>query len=1086
MIKSNGMASLPGQTWKTVIKVAVVLQILASASFAVIVLPVTLPDWQAATTGAGSEPSSNWDGDLWDDLMEFAIGADPARSAPVTLSTPARRAGLRLEVKLSGEVDALLWRPTGLQGISYVLETSTDLVTWTAASAPAVIDDDVDNGELIGWTNINGSGMTATGFARLKIVLSSTLQTSYGVPLGWTTPSFAAAAEQTYGATLLPEAFYVGAVASVSGSTLTVSGTSSDDLRELWPSGKAAYMEFTEGPAEGHRIAVTLASSTAQTLALDLADSLNTTSTFPSGMVGARFVLRVFNTIDDLFPKTKFAASSDLMVADRMYWFTGTGWKVHLLYEASGVSRRWIDYFSQTDRGSTVLGVDFGYFVDRRASTALSYIQTGEVRCWRQRRVAPAGDRLMAGSYPLNQSPVNLGIMPPGGYTAEPIFAYTSIIQLWNGDVDPSTPQWGDLYFLTSNEPVEPPFWHRYGDATPVNHATDPFLTANRAAFIGSFDPVDALTEVPSGLPASLIPVNPFRDSDEDGLPDHWEMGWFASLTAQNGTGDPDSDGLTNLGEYEHGTSPIDADTDDDTVSDGDEVLAETDPNDFFNGVTPTLVIISGDAVATPVEQWTSAPLVVEVRHPDSSPWPHAKVTFQSSGVGLSAIGSGASVGSLDVTAGSDGRASVYALMPATESSDIPVSATCSTASVVFHLASGLPNGPPVVGFTSPAPASVHAEETAIAFTLSASDPDEDTLTVRLYDRSTLLGTATEADGIYSFIWVSPVAGNRVVLARATDPSGHDSWAALPVRVKEVESDIDTYGPIEGGMSFAVAASADDLRSTPFSARPIFMAKVGSVSGSTLTFDEQPDWVPSAYQTGYFLYVHSGAKTGSVLNVAGNSAHSLTLASSSHGVAANDVVALIPKWSLSSLLPADAVHAESRVFVATVAYGAPALTGTPYGLASDGLWYAEEAEFPASVFIEPWSPFRIIHHLEAAPTLFQTLGDVAVVPLRMTFEPQTEAREFWLAPGSAQALSLIESGLADAGVIREGGTPVVDTLVTRAPGSTGLVWQFLDHQWYPATGSDTGSTPVLLPGGALIINRAPSTSATTWMQPVGK
>lgn len=1085
MMKLNRLALPPHRAWKHLIGAAFVLHLLVSAGLATVVPPVTLGDWRAATPGAGTEPASNWDGDLWDDLMEFAIGADPARSTPVTLNTPVRRAGLRLEVQSSGAVDAVLWRPVGLQGISYVLETSTDLVTWTAASAPVVIDDDVDNGELIGWTNINGSGTTATGFARLKVVLSSTLQASYGGPLGWTTPSFAAAAEQTYGATLLPAAFYVGAVGSVSGSTLTVRGASSDDLRELWPAGKPAYLEFTEGPAEGHRIAVTLSSSTAQTLALDLAHSLNTTSTFPSGMAGARFVLRAFNTIDDVFPKDKFLATDSVSTSDRMYWFNSTTWKVYYLFEGWGISRRWVDYSSIDDKGETVLGVDYGYFVDRRGS-ALSFVQTGEVRAWGQRRVAPAGEWLQTGSYPLNQSPVNLGIMPSSGYTAQPIYAYTTQINRWIGDVEPGMPQWESPYYLTADEPVFPPVWHRWGDVTEINHATDPFLTANRAFFIWTYDPVDALTEVPSGLPASLMPVNPFRDSDGDGLPDYWEMGWFGSLTAQNGAGDADSDGLANLAEHEHGTSPTDADTDDDTVNDGDEVLAETDPNDFFNGVTPTLVIISGDAVATPVEQWTSAPLVVEVRHPDASPWPHARVIFQSSGVGLSATSSGAAAGALNVTAGTDGRAGVYALMPATESSDLPVSATCSTASVVFHLASGLPNGPPVIAFTSPSPASVHSEEAAIAFTLSASDPDEDALTVRLYDRSTLLGTATEDDGVYSFTWTSPVPGNRIVLARATDPSGHDSWAALPVHVKEVESDVEALGPVEGGMSFAVAASADDLRSTPFSARPVFMAKVGSVSGSTLTFNEQPDWVPSAYQTGHFLYVRSGARTGSVLNVVGNSAHSLMLASNAHGVAANDVVALIPKWSLHSLLPADAVHAESRVFVATTAYGAPALTGTPYGLASDGLWYAEEAEAPGNVFIEPWSPFRIIHPPEAAPTLFQTFGDAAMASVRVTFEPQTELQQFWLAPVSAQALSLTESGLADAGVIREGGTPVVDTLVTRGLGTTSQTWQFLDHEWYPATGTDTGSTPVLLPGGALIINRAPSTSATTWMQPAGK
>lgn len=44
-------------------------------------------------------------------------------------------------------------------------------------------------------------------------------------------------------------------------------------------------------------------------------------------------------------------------------------------------------------------------------------------------------------------------------------------------------------------------------------------------------------------------------DTDNDGLPDWWEMENFGSL-AQNGTGDPDGDGYNNLAEFRSGTNP--------------------------------------------------------------------------------------------------------------------------------------------------------------------------------------------------------------------------------------------------------------------------------------------------------------------------------------------------------------------------------------------------------------------------------------------------------------------------------------------------------------------------------------------------
>jgi hypothetical protein len=66
-------------------------------------------------------------------------------------------------------------------------------------------------------------------------------------------------------------------------------------------------------------------------------------------------------------------------------------------------------------------------------------------------------------------------------------------------------------------------------------------------------------------------------DSDEDTLPDWWEMAWFGHLNA-TAEDDGDEDNLNNLEEYVHGTSPVNADTDSDGKNDLEEVLAGTDP----------------------------------------------------------------------------------------------------------------------------------------------------------------------------------------------------------------------------------------------------------------------------------------------------------------------------------------------------------------------------------------------------------------------------------------------------------------------------------------------------------------------------
>ena len=78
------------------------------------------------------------------------------------------------------------------------------------------------------------------------------------------------------------------------------------------------------------------------------------------------------------------------------------------------------------------------------------------------------------------------------------------------------------------------------------------------------------------------------EDSDGDGIPDGYEV-WCSNTSAilydtdDNGISDADEDsdkdGLTNLEEYNRSTSPLSADTDGDTLGDGDEVYKYgTDP----------------------------------------------------------------------------------------------------------------------------------------------------------------------------------------------------------------------------------------------------------------------------------------------------------------------------------------------------------------------------------------------------------------------------------------------------------------------------------------------------------------------------
>ncbi len=90
----------------------------------------------------------------------------------------------------------------------------------------------------------------------------------------------------------------------------------------------------------------------------------------------------------------------------------------------------------------------------------------------------------------------------------------------------------------------------------------------------------------PQGAACDIGPFeyvyNDTSDTDQDGLPDVWEMLHFGNLN-QNGTDDPDNDQFINLQEFQNGTDPNNPDTDGDGYSDGEEFAGGFNPNDPNN-----------------------------------------------------------------------------------------------------------------------------------------------------------------------------------------------------------------------------------------------------------------------------------------------------------------------------------------------------------------------------------------------------------------------------------------------------------------------------------------------------------------------
>lgn len=98
-----------------------------------------------------------------------------------------------------------------------------------------------------------------------------------------------------------------------------------------------------------------------------------------------------------------------------------------------------------------------------------------------------------------------------------------------------------------------------YGlDVDPTKEFTVPGVRDGNGDFDG--DGAKDIDELRSGFdPSSELNVpagDPNADTDSDGLKDAWESQYFGNLTAQNGSGNPDGDRLTNLQEQALNLNP--------------------------------------------------------------------------------------------------------------------------------------------------------------------------------------------------------------------------------------------------------------------------------------------------------------------------------------------------------------------------------------------------------------------------------------------------------------------------------------------------------------------------------------------------
>ncbi len=451
--------------------------------------PISYPGWQARNTLSGQNgPTQNPDGDGYTNLEEFSFCYDPASGVnPVC--------PLNVIVNSNGTIDATLRRITGALGITYELESISDLSLstangggWTPITSitPSVVTNP-DGTEIATYTNLAQIPALAAGkgFVRAKVTETSTGTIARTKVSGWSTRTLGIGC-QSIGDPFLPCPVFSGLVDNCAGATLdlTTSAGSQSIVAQFTP-GVSYYVEVTAGDNAGQRWEINEAASTATSIGLDLASSLNTQATAPISLIGDSIAVRRHLTVNEIFPPAKFTATNSSGTADRILISApGTAvFTIYWLYANSG-SPKWIDASNVTlaDMGSRVIDNSQGLFIHPRATT-VSLILSGKVRQNPFATKIPIGNTFITGGWPLDQSPATRLMSQANGFTASRNPLTADKIQFWVGDTTPATQAYTSHYLLNY---AAHQHWTDQANATLANENALPLFKSLHAHFIRS------------------------------------------------------------------------------------------------------------------------------------------------------------------------------------------------------------------------------------------------------------------------------------------------------------------------------------------------------------------------------------------------------------------------------------------------------------------------------------------------------------------------------------------------------------------------------------------------------------------------
>jgi hypothetical protein len=435
---------------------------------------------QAATAPAGANTQNNtlgsapvegsvtsktvaetdFDADGVNDLVEYAIGSGSSFDG-----------GWWLTATPEGRVDAHLDHPRDITDVDFRLEHSTDLVDWSPLTLAPTKADAGGGRERITWSGVTSLGgqRLERGVLRLRVTHRDGLS-AVTTPQAWQRFSLAEGA-QTLGVSLVNAPIYAGRIEQLLGAA----EVALENAAAIQVTGETpCYLEVLDGAHVGHRLEVGGVST--GLAAFDLDSVHSTLKALPEDLQGARVVLRPHVTLAQVFPAGLLKSAATAAAADQILFLENGVWQKHWR-DGGG---QWVSSVGAASPYGRIIPPGTGLMV-KTTGPARAATLTGHVRTTSWRRSLNPGQNLLALPWPVDATPVTLGLTAENGFTAGASVAAADLLQLWRADTQPGASSY-EAFWLIQRSPA--PYWTaRESAALSGVSATLP-LPAHRAFFL--------------------------------------------------------------------------------------------------------------------------------------------------------------------------------------------------------------------------------------------------------------------------------------------------------------------------------------------------------------------------------------------------------------------------------------------------------------------------------------------------------------------------------------------------------------------------------------------------------------------------